>query len=119
MTTNSISNLIGKRFHMYLYRNLHIWTIEKTKYLKQLTKIQVNKILDKMKIDKVKAGTTIFRKGQYKDERLLLLIEGTIVKVRTLGFLTLIYFTRNQIPTKFYYANTAYGELSNSWTSQK
>ena len=34
MTTDSISNIIGKRFHEVLYRNLHIWTIEKTKYLK-------------------------------------------------------------------------------------
>ena len=39
MTTDSLSAIVGNQFHEVLYRNLHLWTIEKTKYLKQLTKI--------------------------------------------------------------------------------
>ena len=56
MTTDSLSSIAGEKFHEILYRNLHIWTFEKTKYLKQLTKIQVNKVIDQMKKKSWKAG---------------------------------------------------------------
>jgi len=70
-----------------------------------------------MKIETVKAGKTIFRKGEYKDERLLLLIEGMIVNVSNMVFS--LYLSRNKNQTRFYYANTKYGEQNSSWISHK
>jgi len=50
MTSENIGELLGLKFKEVLFRNNLIWVLEKTKYLKQLTKIQTNKILDEVKI---------------------------------------------------------------------
>ena len=66
-----------------------------------------------MQIQNDVQGATIFRKGRYKDERLLLLIEGKIVDVQ-FNFQN-DNFKRNISLITFYLGLGKYGELSNLW----
>ena len=52
-----------------------------------------------MKIEKVKKNTVIFPAGGYKDEKLILLIEGTIINVK--NYLFIIIYLRIKVEQIF------------------
>ena len=41
----------------------------------------MNKVMDNMKMKKIKKGTVVFKRDSYKDERLVFIIEGNIISV--------------------------------------
>jgi cGMP-dependent protein kinase len=49
--------------HVVTFRNLQKWAFEKNALLSKLTKAQIDKVLDVMKISSCKAGDVILKKG--------------------------------------------------------
>jgi len=54
---------------------------EKNAHMKQLTKAQMDKITECMKISYYKAGDLVFKKGTPMNTKLIVVIEGSLKKV--------------------------------------
>lgn len=69
--------------------NYHIWAIDKSQYLKKLTLIQKNKLLEQFNIMNVKKGDVALKKGTSRAAKLLIMIEGKIIQVQSYFFILL------------------------------
>lgn len=69
--------------HAVTFRNLQIWAFEKNATLSKLNKQQIEKVLDAMKISSYKAGETILKKGEVKNPKIIVVIEGSLKKAKS------------------------------------
>ena len=66
---------------MITFRNQQKWALEKSPILSKLTKAQIEKVVDVMKILNYKAGDTIYGKGTPCHQKIVVVIEGALKKV--------------------------------------
>ena len=77
----SLTKILGDSIQVIAYRNQQKWAIEKSPLLCNLTKIQIEKILDAMKISSFKAGDIVMKKGSVCSLKIVAVIEGALKKV--------------------------------------
>lgn len=95
----ALTNILGDHIQVITFRNQQKWALEKSPILKNLTKIQVEKILDAMKIVHYKAGDVILRKGSPYHQKIVAVIEGNLKKVVSLDHIseiTLIWLGKSR-----------------------
>lgn len=68
---------------MVTFRNLQKWSFEKNSILSKLSKAQIEKVLDAMKIINCKAGDTILKRGTAANQKILVIIEGSFKKAKS------------------------------------
>lgn len=78
---DTLTKVLGDQVQVITFRNLQKWAIEKDEMLSQLTKIQIEKTVDHMKISNYKAGSVIFAKGTPCNTKIVIVIEGALKKV--------------------------------------
>lgn len=72
--------ILGDKVQAIAFRNLQRWAFEKNPTLGKLTKIQIEKVLDELKISKKDKGQFIFRKDE-KCSKIVIPIEGNLIYV--------------------------------------
>jgi len=65
-----------------MYRNLERWAFERNKLFSKLTKIQIEKIIDTIKLANYQAGEVVFAKGTTVGKKIIVVIEGAIKKAQ-------------------------------------
>jgi cAMP-binding proteins - catabolite gene activator and regulatory subunit of cAMP-dependent protein kinases len=78
---DTITKILGDQVQIVTFRNVQKWALEKSEPLSKLTKIQVEKIVDSMKISNYKAGDIVCKKGTPCSAKLIIAIEGNVKKV--------------------------------------
>lgn len=75
-----LTKILGDQVQIITFRNLQKWALERNALLSQLTKIQIEKIVEAMKISNYKAGDLVAKKGSLCSAKLIICIEGSIKK---------------------------------------
>ena len=78
---DTLTRILGDQVQVITFRNLQKWAFEKNNLFTKLTKIQIEKIIDAMKITNYKAGDIIYHKGALCNQKVIIVIEGSIKKV--------------------------------------
>jgi len=78
---DTLTRILGDQVQVITFRNLQKWAFEKNALFSKLTKIQIEKIIDAMKISNYKAGDIIYHKGSLCNQKIIIIIEGSIKKV--------------------------------------
>ena len=81
---DTLTKVLGDQVQVITFKNIQKWALEKDEILNQLTKIQIEKVIDNMKIANYKTGDIIFAKGSSCAQKIVVVIEGTLKKVRTI-----------------------------------
>lgn len=63
------------------FKNQQKWALEKSPILSKLTKTQIEKVVDVMKIMNYKAGEVIYAKSSFCHQKIVAIIEGALKKV--------------------------------------
>lgn len=80
---DSLTKILGDQVHVVTFRNLQKWAFEKNALLSKLTKAQIDKVLDVMKISAYKAGDIILKKGTVANQKIIVIIEGSLKKSKS------------------------------------
>ena len=84
LSRENLTQILGIQFKTIMYKNLERWALQRNKLFSNLTKVQVEKTIDAMRIVHYKAGDVFFNKGALGGQRIIVVIEGEIKKVRFL-----------------------------------
>jgi cGMP-dependent protein kinase 1 len=82
-----LTTALGDNLQQIIYRNSQRIAIEKSKYLKILTKSQVESIIDKMTISSYRQGQIVIGYGSPKSQKIYIILKGALKtgnKTRTL-----------------------------------
>lgn len=75
---DNITKILGDKFQNIIYRNYQKWAIENNPILKNLTKIQIEKLNDVFKYQSFKAGEILFKKGTPGLARFYIVLQGSL-----------------------------------------
>ena len=75
-----MKNILGSELQAMTYREQVKWAFEKEKKLKNVTRMQLEKYLEIMKIDSLKENEVIISNGE-KIVNLYIILEGAICEV--------------------------------------
>lgn len=78
---DTVTKVLGDQIHVITFKNIQKWALEKNILLSKLTKSQIDKIVDNMKIINYKGGDTLFNR-QTPCNKLVMVVEGTLKKSR-------------------------------------
>ena len=79
---DTLTRILGDQVQTITFKNLQKWAFEKNNLLKKLTKIQIEKVIDNMVMANKIAGDVCFRKGTLCNQKIIIIIEGTLKKVQ-------------------------------------
>ncbi|CAK66144.1 unnamed protein product (macronuclear) [Paramecium tetraurelia] len=74
----NLTKILGDKIQLIIFNNIMRWSFEKSVVLKQLTKIQLEKISQKAKIENFKKGQVIFEPNKPCD-KLVVVLEGVLI----------------------------------------
>nr|CAD79354.1 cGMP-dependent protein kinase [Paramecium tetraurelia] len=74
----NLTKILGDKIQLIIFNNIMRWSFEKSEILKQLTKIQLEKISQKAKIENFKKGQVIFEAKKPCD-KLVVVLEGVLI----------------------------------------
>ena len=77
----TLIDILGDAFQGICYKNIMRRAFSKSPILENLTKIQVEKVIDRMQIEFKSGRSTIFPANTLRSDNLIVLIEGHIIKV--------------------------------------
>ena len=77
---DTLTKIMGE-LQAITFKNLQKWAFEKNNLLNKLTKIQIERVIDCMKITNKKAGDVCCPKGSLCSQKIFIIIEGTLKKV--------------------------------------
>jgi cGMP-dependent protein kinase len=80
---DTLVTILGDRFEEVVYKNYIKWVLEKNYLLSKLNKGQISKVIDSMKILAYKANELVFRKGISGFQKVVVIIEGTLKKLKS------------------------------------
>ena len=83
----TLSKVLGDQIFVVTFRNFMKWAIEKSTHLSKLSKDQVDKILDLMKINSYKAGNVVIKKNteNINNQKIIIVIEGALKKYKNIN----------------------------------
>ena len=83
---DNITKILGDKFQNIVYRNYQKWAIENNPMLKNLTKIQIEKLNDVFKYQNYKAGEVLFKKGTVGLSKFFIVLQGALKYVINLQY---------------------------------
>jgi len=83
----TLSKVLGDQIFVVTFRNFMKWAIEKSSHLSKLSKEQVEKILDLMKINSYKSGNVVIKKNteNVSNQKIIIVIEGALKKYKNIN----------------------------------
>lgn len=75
---DNITNILGDKIQNIIYRNSQKWAMENNQLLKNLTKIQIEKLNDVFKEKDYAAGEVLLQKGELGLSKLCIILKGSI-----------------------------------------
>ena len=78
---DTVTKILGDQVQIVTFRNIQKWAFDKSENFSKLTKIQIEKIIDSMKIINYKAGDIVCKKGANCSSKIYVSIEGNVKKV--------------------------------------
>ena len=78
---DTLTEVLGNQVQVITLRNQQIWAMEKSPTLSQLTKLQLEKLADNMKIHNYKKGEVLFKAGEVISSKWIVLHQGIIKDV--------------------------------------
>lgn len=72
--------ILGDGIQVIILRNTQRWAIQKSQLFSKLTKIQIEKLLDIIKIFNYKTGDVLIKKGTVGCPKLFIIMEGSVKK---------------------------------------
>ena len=72
--------ILGDGIQVIILRNTQRWALQKSQLFSKLTKIQIERLLDSIKIFNYKTGDVLIKKGTVGCPKVLLILEGSIKK---------------------------------------
>lgn len=76
---DKITQILGDKVQIIVYNNLQRWAYDKSPVLKELTKLQVEKLTQNAQIANFQAGTVLFEKGK-PCNKLFIVLEGKLIE---------------------------------------
>ena len=78
---------MGDQIFVVTFRNFMRWSIEKSTHLSKLSKEQIEKILDLMKINAYKSGSVVVKKNteNISNQKIIIVIEGALKKHKNIN----------------------------------
>lgn len=83
------TRILGDQVQLITFKNVMRWAFEKSQKLKKLSNLQVEKLLAHMKINQVKKGDAVFKKGEPID-RFVIPIDGNLKQVRDFFYILMV-----------------------------
>lgn len=82
----TLSKILGDQIFTVTFRNFLKWSFEKHFNFSKLTKIQIEKILDVMKITSYKSGSVVIKKNTdaSTSQKIIVVIEGALKKSKNM-----------------------------------
>ncbi|CAD8072813.1 unnamed protein product [Paramecium primaurelia] len=77
----NLTKILGDKVQIIIFSNIMRWSFEKSEVLKQLSKIQLEKIAQRAKIDNYKKGQVILEAGKACD-KLIVVLEGVMTNAK-------------------------------------
>ncbi|CAD8211860.1 unnamed protein product [Paramecium pentaurelia] len=77
---DALTKLLGDQIHIVTFRNLLKWAFEKNALLQKLTKTQIDKSINQLKLILYKAGDIIMKKGTSVQQKIIVVVEGCVKK---------------------------------------
>eukprot|EP01017_Pseudomicrothorax_dubius_P023633 TRINITY_DN2520_c0_g1_i2.p1 TRINITY_DN2520_c0_g1~~TRINITY_DN2520_c0_g1_i2.p1 ORF type:complete len:815 (+),score=191.06 TRINITY_DN2520_c0_g1_i2:35-2479(+) len=78
---DTVTSVLGDQIHVITFKNIQKWALEKNALLSKLTKSQIEKVVENMKIINYKGGDVVFQRGS-PCTKLVMIVEGTLKKSR-------------------------------------
>ena len=73
-----LKTAFGSHFQEIVYKNTLLIAIEKSKCLKSLNKVQIDNLINKVRIFSYKSGEKVVLKGLHKQEKIFIVVKGCI-----------------------------------------
>ncbi|CAK67909.1 unnamed protein product (macronuclear) [Paramecium tetraurelia] len=77
---DALTKLLGDQIHIVTFRNLLKWAFEKNALLQKLTKTQIEKTINQLKLTLYRAGDIIMKKGTSVQQKIIVVVEGCVKK---------------------------------------
>jgi cGMP-dependent protein kinase len=83
----TLSKVLGDQIFVVTFRNFMRWSIEKSTHLSKLSKDQIEKVLDLMKINSYKSGSVVVKKNteNINNQKIIIVIEGALKKYKNIN----------------------------------
>jgi cGMP-dependent protein kinase len=75
---DTLSNILGDRVQNIAFRNVQRWAVERDPVLRNLTKMQIEKVLDEMRIRKYHKGEMVLPNSEVYN-KVIIVMEGNII----------------------------------------
>lgn len=79
---DTLNRILGDKVYDITFKNFIKWAFEKNPLLSKLNKSQTDKVIESMKISAFKANESIFRKGVSGFQKIVVIIEGSLKKLK-------------------------------------
>jgi cGMP-dependent protein kinase 1 len=79
---DTLNRVLNDKIYDVTFKNFIKWAFEKNPLLCKLNKLQTEKVIEAMKISSYKANESIFRKGVAGFQKIVVIIEGSLKKLK-------------------------------------
>lgn len=79
---DTLNRVLNDKIYDVTFKNFIKWAFEKNPLISKLSKAQTDKVIDAMKISSFKANEPIFRKGVSGFQKIVVIIEGSLKKLK-------------------------------------
>ena len=79
---DTLNRVLNDKIYDVTFKNFIKWAFEKNPLLSKLNKTQTEKVIEAMKISSFKANESIFRKGVSGFQKIVVIIEGSLKKLK-------------------------------------
>ena len=79
---DTLNRVLNDKIYDVTFKNFIKWAFEKNPLLSKLSKVQTEKVIEAMKISSFKANEPIFRKGVAGFQKIVVMIEGSLKKLK-------------------------------------
>lgn len=104
---DALTKLLGDQIHLVTFRNIFKWAFEKNALLQRLTKSQIEKCMDLLKLVMYRAGDVVLKKGTPAQQKLLVIVEGLVKKNKS----GIVVATKGQIWGEEYFLTSNKNKL--------
>ena len=83
LSRDTLNRILGDKIYDVTFKNFIKWSFDKNPVLCRLSKNHYESIIEEMKISSFKANESIFRKGSAGFQKLVVVIEGSLKKLKS------------------------------------
>ena len=82
LSRDTLNKIMGDKVYEITFKNFIKWSLENSSHLERLSVIQIDQLIDQMKLSSYKSNETIFRKGVIGFQKFVVVIEGQLKSLK-------------------------------------